>query len=94
MYSSARKLSILCFILSVANILGLIMVALVLIGYGLPFHELFTFLLYTITISITALLLTVAIRSTLQDMDMEYENQARQIQKLNERIEELEIKVK
>ena len=94
MYSSARKLTAISFILAALSILGLVMVTMFFIYLHLAFHWMFALLLYLISITLIGLLLTISLRSILQDMDVEYENQARQINKLKERIEDLELKVK
>lgn len=94
MFSSARKLGVVCCILAAFNILGLIMVTMLIIGAGLNFTWIFTILLYAITLTIIGLLLTFAIRGLAQDSELEAASTAAQIRKLTERIHELESKLK
>ena len=90
MFSTARKLGALSVILSVINVIGLIMVALYFIGQRMEFHWLFAWLMYLISITVLGVLLTVSIRSFVQDCELESNSTAIQIKKLKERIEELE----
>ena len=90
MYSTARILSALCIILSVISIVGLIMVCLYFLYLGLEFHWFFALMMFLIAITAICLFLTVAMRNMLQDMEMDYDSNARQIKKLSERIADLE----
>ena len=94
MFSTARKLSALSFILAVVNIVGLVMVAMYFIGQGMEFHWMFAWMMYLISITVIGLLLTVSIRSFVQDSELESNSNALQIKKLKERIDELERKLK
>lgn len=94
MFSTARKLGITCCILAAINIAGLAMIALLIIGQGLPFSWIFSILMYLISVTVIGLLLTLGIRSMVQDLELETENAALQIKKLRERIEALEGKQK
>ena len=94
MFSSARKLAAFSFILAVVNIVGLIMVTMYFVGQRMPFHWMFAWLMYLISITVIGLLLTVSIRSFLQDSELESTSTSMQIKKLKERIEELEKVVK
>ena len=94
MFSTARKLSALSFILAVINIVGLAMVTMYFIGQGMEFHWFFAWLMYLVSISVIGVLLTVGIRSFVQDSELESNSTALQIKKLKERIEDLERKLK
>ena len=94
MFSTPRKLGVLCFILAVTNIVGLIMVTMCLIGQGVGFSVLFSWLLYLVTLTVIGLLLTISVRSFVQDSEFESSGTYAQIKKLKERIEELEHKLK
>lgn len=94
MFSTARKLGVTCCILAAINIAGLAMVTLLLIGQGLPFSWIFAILMYLISITVIGLLLTLGIRSIVQDLELESESTALQIKKLKERMDELEHKQK
>ena len=94
MFSTARKLSALSFILVVANIVGLIMVAMYFVSLRMDFHWMFACLMYLITMTVIALCLTISIRTFVQDSELESSSNATQIRKLKERIEELERHVK
>lgn len=90
MYSTARKLSALSFILSVVSIVGLIMVCMYFVFLRLEFHWFFALMMFLIAITAMCLFLTIALRNLLQDMEMDYDSNARQIKKLSDRIAELE----
>lgn len=94
MFSTARKLGALCFILAVTNIVGLIMVTIYFIDLGLAFSWMFAWLLYLISITAIGLLLTISIRSFVQDTELESNSTSIQIKALKDRIEELERIVK
>ena len=94
MFSTARKLGALCFILAVANIVGLIMVTMYFIGQGLGFSWMFAWLMYLITVTVMALLLTISVRSFVQDAELESSSTSIQIKNLKDRIAELEHIVK
>ena len=94
MFSTARKLGVTCCILTAINIAGLVMVALLVFGQGLPFSWIFALLMYLISVTVIGLLLTLGIRSIVQDSELESESTAIQIKKLRERIEVLEGKQK
>lgn len=90
MFSTSRKLGAICFILAVVNIVGLVMLTLYFIGLNMSFATLFTCLLYVITCTTIGLLLTISVRSFVQDAELESSSTSAQISKLKERIEELE----
>lgn len=90
MFSTARKLSALSFILAVINITGMIMVTMYFVNEGLVFHWFFAWLMYLVSITMIGLLLTISIRSFVQDSELESSSNSLQIKKLKERIEELE----
>lgn len=94
MFSTARKLGALSFILAVINIAGLVMVTLYFISQGLAFHWLFAWLMYLISITVIGVLLTVAIRTFVQDSELESNSNVLQLKKLKERIDELERNLK
>ena len=90
MYSTARKLAGLSMILSVVSIVGLIMVWMYFTFLKLEFHWFFALMMFLIPITGICLFLTISIRSMLQDMEMDYDSNARQLKKLSDRITELE----
>ena len=94
MFSTARKLSALSFILAVINIAGMIMVTMYFVYERLDFHWMFAWLMYLVSITVIGLLLTISIRSFVQDSELESSSNSLQIKKLKERIEELEKVVK
>ena len=94
MFSTARKLGVICCILAAFNIVGLVMLTMLFAGAGLSFTWIFSLLLYLITITTIGLLLTFGIRSMSQDSEMEVEATSIQIKKLKDRVEELEKKLK
>jgi hypothetical protein len=90
MYSTARKLAGLSMILSVVSILGLIMVSMYFSYLKLEFHWFFALMMFLIAITGICLFLTISIRNMLQDLEMDYDSNARQLKKLSDRITELE----
>ena len=93
MYSTARKLTAICFILSVISIVGLILICLLFKNWPLEFSEVFSLATFIISITGINLFLTIAIRSTLQDMQLDFESNVAQTRKLNERIEKLNERI-
>ena len=93
MFTTARKLGVLCFILVALNIAGLVMVALLFAGQNIAFYIIFAWLMYMITVTAISLLLTFAVRTLAQDSDMQAETTALQIKKLKDRIDVLEKKL-
>ena len=94
MFSTPRKLGALSFILAIVNIVGLVMVTMYFINQGMGFSWMFAWLMYLISITLISVLLTVGIRSFVEDSELESNSTALQIKKLTERIEELERIVK
>lgn len=92
MYSTARKLSTFCAILSALNILGLVMLGLLSVTADLPFYLLFTCCIYAVSTTAIAFLLTLSVRSFVQDANLDSENTSIRIKKLSDRIHELEAK--
>jgi len=90
MYSTARKLAGLCLILSVASIVGLVMVTMYFVYLNLEFHWFFALMMFLIAITAICLLVTIALRNLLQDLEMDYDSNSRQLKKLSDRIAELE----
>ena len=90
MYTTARKLSTACAIFAAFNILGLILLGLLALNFEGSFGVLFTCCLYAISTTAIAFLLTVAVRSMVQDANLDSENTSMRIKKLDERIKELE----
>ena len=92
MYSTARKLSTFCAILCALNITGLVMLGLLSFNANLPFYLFFTCCIYAVSTTSIALFLTLAVRSFVQDANLDSENTSIRIKKLNDRIHLLESK--
>lgn len=90
MYSTARKLAGLSLILSVVSIVGLVMVCMYFSFLRLEFHWFFALMMFLIAITGIGLFLTISIRNMLQDLEFEYDSNARQLKKLSDRITDLE----
>ena len=90
MYSTARRLSALCFILSVVSIVGLVMVCMYFVFLHLEFQWFFALMMFLIATTAINLFLTISMRSMVQDMEFDYDSNARQIKKLSDRITDLE----
>ena len=97
MFSTSRKLSAISFIFSVANVIALIMVSLYFIQVDpevLDFHWKFAWIMFLICNTAIGLLLTIALRSFVQDSELEANSTTIHMKKLSSRIEELEKKLK
>ncbi len=94
MYSTARRLGVISFLLALVNIFGFIMAALYFADLEVAFHWLFAWVLYLLTACLTSLLLTIAIRNLVEDSELEANDNALQVKMLRDRIEELEKKLK
>lgn len=94
MYSTARKLSVLSFILSVVSIVGLIMVCMYFSFLRIEFHWFFALMMFLIAITAMCLFLTISVRNMLQDMELDFESNANQIKKLSDRVADLEKRLK
>lgn len=94
MYSTARKLSVLCIILVAVNIAGAVLTVLFLKGENVGFTNFISLMMYLITSTALTLFLSIAVRSMVQDMEIEVSNHNYSIKKLTDRIKELENKVK
>ena len=90
MYSTARTMSTFCAILSALNIVGLALLGLLSINANLPFYLFFTCCIYAVSTTAIAFLLTLAVRSMVQDANLDSENTSMRIKKLDERVKELE----
>ena len=94
MYSTARKLSVLCIILVAVNIAGAVLTTLFLMGESLDFTQFLSIMIYLVTATALSLFLSIALRSMVQDMEIEVGNHNISIKKLTDRVKELETKVK
>ena len=94
MYSTARKLAAVSFILSVISIIGLIMVCMYFSFLNLEFQWFFALMMFLISITGICLFLTISIRNMLQDMEFDYDSNASQLKKLSDRIADLEKRLK
>lgn len=94
MYSTARRLSTICAIFSAINILATILFFLYLANCELGFTFIFTSVLFLISNSVIGLLLTIALRSLCEDSQLEYEDKVRRFKDINNKVKELEHKVK
>ncbi len=94
MYSTARRLSTISAIFSAVNILATLMFFLYLANSDLGFSFIFTAVLFLISNSAIGLLLTVALRDLCQDIQTEYEDKVKRFKDLNNKVRDLEYKVK
>ena len=92
MYSVARKLSAISIILAAINIVGAILTALYIKGENIGFTNYISVMIYLIASTGLTLFLAAAIRSILQDLEIEVSNHNGSIKKLSDRIKELENK--
>ncbi len=97
MFSTPRKLSAISFMFMVANVIALIMVSLFFVQLkpaDMDFHWKFAWIMFLICNTAIGLLLTIALRSFVQDSELEANSTTIHMKKLSSRIEELEKKLK
>ena len=94
MYSAARKLSVFCIIVVIFNVLGAILTSLFLATQAISFGEYFAIILFIAPTTILTVLLSLGMRSLLQDLDIEVSDRNTKIKTLSDRITTLENKVK
>ena len=94
MYTTAKTLSILTVILAIINVVGTALTTLYLLTEHLNFTQFISVMIYLVSATAISLFLTFALRSTLQDMEIEVNNHNHNVKKLTERIKELEAKIK
>ena len=94
MYSTAKTLSVLSVIIVVINILGAALTTLFLLSEHLNFTQFISVMTYLVSSTAVSLFLTMALRSILQDLEIEVNNHNHNVKKLSERIKELEIRLK
>ena len=94
MYTTAKRLSIFCFILAVINIAFTLFYLLLLKQQMLNFTEMFIRCCYLGSSTLVLILLTIATRSICSDLEMEYDSRSRQIKGMEDHIKELESKIK
>jgi len=95
MYSTARKLSVLCIILVAVNIVGTILSVLVLFDHRLmlSFTNQISLLMCIIPTTALTLFLSMALRNIISDLEIEVSNHNSSVKKLSERVKELENKL-
>ena len=89
MYTTARRLASISSILCAVNIMGLIMYILASAGLSENFTMNLAILMYMITTSLVLLLLSIGLRSLCQDLDFQYESQAKRFREIKENIHEI-----
>ena len=94
MYTTAKTLSVLTVILSIVNVVGAALTALLLLSEHLNFTQFISAMIYLVSATAISLFLTFAIRSMLQDLEIEVNNHNHNVKKLTDRITELENKLK
>ena len=92
MYTLAKKISVFAFILCIINAVFTALSLLMLVN--LPFSEAFIKLCYLISGTVILLLLTIATRSICSDLEMEYDVRSKQVHEQEEKIKQLEYKIK
>lgn len=92
MYSTVRKLSVLCVILSFFNAIASVMLITYLWGLTASFGLIFFGIVYLATTTIIMICAIISLRSLAKDLELEYDSTAATIYKLTARIHELENK--
>ena len=94
MYSTVKTISIFSVILVSLNIIGAIMTTLFLMSEHLNFSQFFSIMTYLVTTTVVSVLLTAALRCLLQDLEIAANNENLRFKRMNERITELESRLK
>ena len=94
MYSTARRLSTISAIFCAINAMATILFFLYLANCELGFTFIFTAVMYLVSSTIISLLLTISLRDICQDCQTEYEYQTKRLRELNNKIKELENRIK
>ena len=94
MYTTAKTLSVISIILVFINIAGTALTTLFLVSERLDFTQFISLMIYLISATAISLFMAFALRSILQDLEIEVSNHNHNVKKLSDRIKELEIKVK
>ena len=90
MYASVKKLAVFSFILSVFSVVATVLLLFYFSNGDFNFTEQFTWILYTVTVSVGALFLSWALFSLSKDLDREYSSNSEYLHKLNKRVKALE----
>ena len=93
MFTTARKLSLFCFIFAVINMVATALFFLYFARCDLGFSMIFTCITYLITSTLMFMFLAVSIRTICQDHEYEYEDTEEKIRKLEKKVYELEHKI-
>ena len=94
MYTTAKTLSVLTVIMAIINVVGTALTTLLLLSEHLNFTQFISAMIYLVSATAISIFLTFAIRSMLQDLEIEVNNHNHNVKKLSERIKELENKLK
>ena len=92
MYSTAKKMATAGAIICVLNIIGGILLIMVAVYLEVSFTIRFALIMYVITMTISPLLLTLGLRSLCQDLDYEYESNAKKLKEITTDIANLQNK--
>lgn len=94
MYSTARKMAMLAFIVAVFAVISAVFLAYVYFPEraGLNFTERFTWILFTVCVAGGSLVLSWGLFDLSKDLAREYSSNAEYLHKLNKRIKALEDK--
>lgn len=94
MYSSARKMAMLSFVLAILSTIATVLLLFYFTdtSHAYTFTEQFTWILYTATTAVGSLFLSWGLFDLSKDLDREYETNAEIVRKLNKRISALENK--
>lgn len=94
MYSTARRLSTISAIFSALNITATVLYLLHLVNAGLGFVMNIIVVLFLVSNAAVGLLLTIALRDLCLDIQADYEDKVKRFKDINNKVKELEHKVK
>ena len=90
MYTTAKRISVISIILAAFNILATFLFLLHFPDSGWSFAIIFMTGLFLVTASAMSIMMTIAMRSLTQDLELEYESSSKKLRELSKRMESLE----
>lgn len=94
MYTTAKRLSIISIIMVAFNIFALLLFILYFPTSGLNFTMIFKVALYLVTSTGVSVLMSIGTYNLTQDLELEYESNAKRFKELSKKVEALENSMK
>lgn len=94
MYTTAKHFSVICTILAAFNVFALLLFLLYFRSCDWDFTMIFKTALYLVTTTAISVLMAIGMRSLTQDLELEYESNAKRFKELSKKVEALENSMK